>query len=246
MFALYFFILGAIWGSFINVCAYRIPKKLSLIFTRSRCTSCSHPLLIIDLIPLLSYLFLKGCCRHCKTTISIQYPIIELIFACSALFLYPFISFNIHCLLIWIMYSLLWIITIIDLKTMYIYNNCLFLLLVCGLLNYFIQPQDFIIKALSSLLISIPLLILSKTTTIIGSGDAYFLGIIAFILGFNKTLLAFFFGSIFGGIVALFLILLKHKKRKDYIPFIPFLFLGILLSYVYGDIIIDSYLRLLV
>ena len=78
---LYFLIalLGLVIGSFLNVCIYRIEKEESISFPPSHCTSCNHRLGIKDLIPVLSFVILKGKCRYCNEKISLQYPIIEVI-----------------------------------------------------------------------------------------------------------------------------------------------------------------------
>lgn len=85
------FLTGAIWGSFLNVCIYRIPLKKSIAKGRSFCPSCGHTLGVLDLVPLLSYLFQRGKCRYCKAQIPIRYFIVELVTA--VLFLISFLLF---------------------------------------------------------------------------------------------------------------------------------------------------------
>ncbi len=71
------FIFGAIVGSFLNVCIYRIPRKKSIVFPSSRCTNCNAPIRAFDNIPILSYVLLRGKCRECKARISFRYPFVE-------------------------------------------------------------------------------------------------------------------------------------------------------------------------
>ena len=79
MMGIFVLILGTIIGSFLNVCIYRIPKEESIAFPPSHCMNCGNQIKWYDLIPVLSYVFLRGKCRFCKEKVSIRYPIIELI-----------------------------------------------------------------------------------------------------------------------------------------------------------------------
>lgn len=88
------FVTGLCWGSFLNVWIFRIPEKRSIANGRSACMSCGHTLNALDLIPLFSYLFLRGKCRYCKSKISWQYPAIELLVGC--LFLLTYFRFDLN------------------------------------------------------------------------------------------------------------------------------------------------------
>lgn len=85
---MYSLIFGLIIGSFLNVCIYRLPRKESIAFGRSHCTNCNTIIKWYDLIPVLSYIFLRGKCRKCKSKISIQYPMVELVNGLAYLGLY--------------------------------------------------------------------------------------------------------------------------------------------------------------
>ena len=82
------FILGIFIGSFLNVCIYRIPKKETIVYGRSHCMTCNKEIKWYDLIPVFSYLFLRGKCRYCKEKLSLQYPCVELITGIIYLALY--------------------------------------------------------------------------------------------------------------------------------------------------------------
>jgi prepilin signal peptidase PulO-like enzyme (type II secretory pathway) len=73
-----FFCLGLIFGSFLTAVTYRVPRGLDWVSARSKCTACGHALGVLDLIPVFSWLFLRGKCRHCGVKISARYPLIEL------------------------------------------------------------------------------------------------------------------------------------------------------------------------
>lgn len=90
---MYSLIFGLIIGSFLNVCIYRIPRKESIAFGRSHCTNCNTVIKWYDLIPVLSYIFLRGKCRNCKTKISIQYPMVELVNGLAYLGLYMILGY---------------------------------------------------------------------------------------------------------------------------------------------------------
>jgi len=91
---MYSLIFGLIIGSFLNVCIYRIPRKESIAFGRSHCTNCNTVIKWYDLIPVLSYVFLRGRCRNCKTKISIQYPMVELVNGLAYLGLYMILGYR--------------------------------------------------------------------------------------------------------------------------------------------------------
>ncbi len=73
------FVFGALIGSFLNVCIYRIPKEKSIVTPSSKCPSCGTPIRFYDNIPILSYLILRGRCRSCKAKFSARYPVVEFI-----------------------------------------------------------------------------------------------------------------------------------------------------------------------
>ncbi|HOV43732.1 MAG TPA: prepilin peptidase, partial [Syntrophothermus lipocalidus] len=73
------FFLGLSVGSFLNVCIERLPKGESVISPPSHCTACGHRLGLLDLVPVLSYIYLKGRCRYCQTPFSLQYPVVEMV-----------------------------------------------------------------------------------------------------------------------------------------------------------------------
>lgn len=89
------FLIGIVIGSFLNVCIYRIPKKETIVYGRSHCMTCNKEIKWYDLIPVFSYLFLRGRCRYCKEKISLQYPCVELITGIIYLALYFCMGLNI-------------------------------------------------------------------------------------------------------------------------------------------------------
>jgi leader peptidase (prepilin peptidase)/N-methyltransferase len=117
------FILGLIVGSFSNVCIYRIPRNESIIYPASHCPKCRSSISPKDNIPLLSYILLKGRCRNCKSKISIQYPIVELLTGLTYLIIYLIYGLSIQTLIYIILSSALIIIAFIDLKILFPYRE---------------------------------------------------------------------------------------------------------------------------
>ena len=122
---LLFFIVGTIFGSFYNVVGYRVPKGESLIYPSSHCTKCNHKLGILELIPILSFLFLGGKCKNCKDKISWFYPIFEFISGVLFALSYVVFGFSLECLLSIVFISMLLIIIISDYQTMIIPDSVL-------------------------------------------------------------------------------------------------------------------------
>ena len=110
------FTLGLLIGSFLNVCIYRIPKKESIAFPPSHCTSCETKLRVLDLIPILSYIIAKGKCKYCGDKISPQYPLVELLNGILYLLLYLKYDYSLNFIFYSILVSTLLVISFIDYK----------------------------------------------------------------------------------------------------------------------------------
>ena len=108
------FIMGITIGSFLNVCIYRIPRGESVVSPPSRCTRCSHSLAWYDLMPILSYIFLKGKCRYCREGISPRYPIIEALNGILYLFIFYYFGLSFEFYFYCFMASILIVICLID------------------------------------------------------------------------------------------------------------------------------------
>lgn len=109
-------IFGMIIGSFLNVCIYRIPRKESIVIGASHCTKCGNGIKWYDLIPILSYLILRGKCRYCKEKISLQYPCIELITGVSYLFMYLWLGLTVWFGLALLVFSVLLVLIVIKIN----------------------------------------------------------------------------------------------------------------------------------
>ncbi len=255
---LYILLIGFSVGSFLNCLIYRLEIGKKPV-GRSFCPNCKHILFFLDLIPLFSFLFLKGKCRYCKKKISWQYPLLELLTAIIFVAIFSFISpsFFLEFILLinlFFCFSLLLVIFIYDLKHYIIPNKIIYSAIVSAffhiVIKFFIENNsqifiNHIITAFLVFLFFFSIYFLTKEKGI-GFGDvkyAFFLGLF---LGFPNSLVALFFSFTAGAILGVILIGLKIKKRKDMIPFGPFLVLGTFIGFFLSEIIISWYFNLLI
>ncbi len=253
---LIFFLYGIVIGSFYNVVIFRTISNQSVAFPSSHCYSCKHKLGTLDLIPVFSYLFLKGKCRYCKEKISIQYPLVEI--ACGVVFVMLYNYFqvvSISLILALAFFSVMLIIFMIDLKTMIIPNKfvliALFIAIAYQLSVYPISTSLIINMAIGGISVSGTLLalyvfgifILNKE--VIGFGDVKLYTAIGVLLGMQYAFLSLFITVLVGGLVATILLVSKSKLIKNReMPLGPFICLATFIVYLYGPMIIDTYLQL--
>jgi leader peptidase (prepilin peptidase)/N-methyltransferase len=251
------FALGASVGSFLNVVVYRIPAGLSILWPPSRCPHCLHKLGKRENIPVLGWLWLRGRCRHCKGTISIRYPLVEI--ATGILFLLLFWTFEVSIQTIgyWIFCSWLLALSIIDLDTMTLPNSLTQSGLVAGLAFQIITATSWVevINSLMSGIIGAVLGIwLFDTITILGSiifgqaamggGDAKLAAMLGAWLSWKYLLLAGFLACACGAFVGGGAIALGLLRRGQPMPFGPFLAMGAVITLFAGEAILSTYLRL--
>ncbi len=246
------FIFGSVIGSFLNVCIYRIPRNISIITPSSRCPYCNMPIKAIDNIPILSYIFLAGKCRQCKTKISLRYPLVE--FMNAILYVMTLWRFGIgwYTLAYLILCSSLIAITFIDIDFQIIPDKItipgIFIGLITGSL---FLPDPFmrysVLGFKSSIIgftiggtIYYAIAVISKGG--MGGGDIKMMAMVGSFMGWKSVLLTTFIGSLTGSLFGLFLIIFKGKGRKTKVPFGPFLALGTLITLFYGQELLDFYL----
>jgi leader peptidase (prepilin peptidase)/N-methyltransferase len=242
-------LFGLILGSFLNVCIYRIPIKESVIRPRSHCPYCGDNLRLLDLIPVLSYISLKGKCRYCKHPISAVYPMVEILSALFLWLIYRYLGLSFKGMFYTILFCILITATFIDWKHRIIPNGLILFGVAVGLifnlLGFGIPFLDglygFLLGGGSLLLVALlSLLILRKEG--MGGGDIKFIGMIGLYLGWRHTLLALILSVYIGGLISLFLLIFKIRKKGDYIPYGPFIALGTLIAMFYGTEIINWYI----
>lgn len=258
-------ILGITSGSFINAFVWRLKinagvepserdKDLSILTGRSMCPNCRHRLGVFDLIPIVSWIFLRGKCRYCHQKISIQYPVVEIstgLLSLAYLFFWPYrllqmnniISFFLALVILYGLVAL----ALYDIKWYVLPTKIIYWLFFIGIIFQLLILHGNYDRAI---LLNIIL------GTIIGGGLFYLLYIISsgkwigggdirlgFLLGFllgslTNSILLIFFASVFGTILSFLLILFKKSTIKSLVPFGPFLIISYIVIQLFGISII--------
>lgn len=243
-------IFGAIVGSFLNVCIFRIPKNESIVIPGSHCPNCNTPIKFYDNIPILSYILLGARCRYCKHSISIQYPIVEVITTISSFLIFIKFGISTDYFVYFFFICALIILTVIDLYHQIIPDVISLPGIVVGLLASLIIRNVSFLESLigmilgggSLFLIAVAYQWLFKKEGM-GGGDIKLLAMIGAFLGWKSVFITIILSSFIGSIVGIILISIKGKDFKYAIPFGPFLSIGAAISLFYQKEIIDWYLR---
>ncbi len=263
---IYFFVFffGAAIGSFLNCVICRLGTKKRAFSERSACPKCKHNLEFFDLIPVLSFLILRGKCRHCGKKISFQYPLVEiatgLVFILILSFHLPVVHFyqlvNIVFLLLCACFLI--IIFVYDLKHYLIADEILFpgIFIALGYrlfesfqINNFLSVDfkfffNYILAALTASGFFLIIFIFSRGKWI-GFGDVklgIFLGLFS---GWPRIIAALFLAYMIGGIISTALLILKKKNMKSELPFAPFLITSAFIAMLWGEALIGWYLKLI-
>lgn len=245
-----FFLVGAMVGSFINVVADRIPAGKSIISPPSHCSECNYKIPATENIPIFSYLWLRGHCRHCGATIPPRLFWVELGTAILFAFLYWHYGLSWELALVTFYCCLFITLLLIDLEhnilpNKIVYPGMLIALIIAGAGSIFgFEPSAiahrgfhlWILNAAIGGVIGFVLLLLPALLYRggMGWGDVKLAGLIGLVTGFPLVLLAMFLAIVSGGLTAAVLLLLKLKGRKDAIPFGPFLSLAAIITLLWG------------
>lgn len=255
-----FALLGLAVGSFLNVCIDRLPIGKSIIRLPSHCESCNQKLRARDLVPLFSYLWLRGHCRYCRAKIPLRLPLVELatalIFASLTWHYGPGLQ-----LAIALIYSCLFLVIFaIDLERRLILDIVVYPAMVLALIfssfwNGFGEwPSPGILNALLGGVVgfgfmgSIYLIALWRYRSVgggMGLGDVTLAGLIGIVTGFPLVFVALLLGILSGGVVAISLLIVRLRRGKDPIPFGPFLAVATMVALLWGQGILDWYTGLL-
>jgi len=248
------FILGAVLGSFYNVCIYRIPNKLSVVNPPSHCYNCNTRLKPLDLVPILSWTLLRGKCRYCGQKISTRYALVELLTGILFVFVYSVYGFNVITLDYFLLVSLLVIITFIDLDHYIIPDELIIfgsaVALIFNILGQGISIKYSLLGALicgGGMLALIYLIKIVTKKEVMGGGDIKLFGIIGLFLGIRLGLLTILLSVYVGAIYGLGSIIYSKIKKTEFnsmIPYGPFISVGALISILYNTSIIDWYIGL--
>lgn len=246
------FLFGAVIGSFLNVCIHRIPSGISIVTPPSSCPNCGKHISFYDNIPVLSYMILGGRCRKCKTSISFRYPFVEVLNGGLWTALMWRFDFQWSTVVYAVLVSSLLVITFIDLDHQIIPDRISIPGIPIGMLLgslILIDPflrtsalgwENSLIGAVLGFGLFYAIAVLSRGG--MGGGDIKLMGMLGGFIGWKGVLLTTFFGSLFGSVVGLFLVVFKGGGRKSKVPFGPFLAGGALLSLFFGQEILGWYL----
>ncbi len=240
---IYALLFGLLIGSFLNVCIWRLPRRESIITPSSHCPSCNRPIAYYDNIPVASFLFLKGRCRHCETKISWRYPFIEIANGLGYVMLIRRYGLEGSTGVYAVLFSALLVITFIDLDHQIIPDRITLPGMVLGLIAAAVLLPHGFIDGMAGLLLGGGLFYLIAVLSGggMGGGDIKMIAMVGAFLGWRAVLLTIFIGAVAGSVVGLFLMVIKGKGRKTPVPFGPFLSLGTIVFLFLGQEIIEWY-----
>lgn len=243
----FFFIYGLVFGSFYNVVGLRVPKKESIVSPPSHCTVCDRRLTAVDLIPVFSYVFLRGKCRGCGTKISVIYPLMELVTGGLCALSFYYLGFSIELAVALLFISMLVIITVSDIAYMLIPNKILLPFGIAIALLRIVSPLvpwwDSFLGATVGFLVLLLIAVVSKGG--MGGGDIKLFFVIGLVLGTKLTLFTLFLAALIGSIVGIIHLCRTRQGRKTPIPFGPSIAAAAVISYFYGNLLVGWYLSLL-
>lgn len=242
------FLFGLAIGSFLNVCIFRIPNKESIVTGRSHCTSCGHAIRPYDLIPVFSWLFLRGRCRDCGAKISPVYPAVELLNALlwlAAYLLYGFHPFFFVCAAF---LPALIVVSFIDAAHREIPDRINLYILIIGCLAMIFSRETSIPERLIGFIaVSLPLLVAAVVSKGgMGPGDIKLAAVAGLVVGWKLALFALLVGSVAGAVFGLAYAAATRKGLKAAIPFGPFLSAGFCLAALCGGRLIAWYIAAVV
>jgi leader peptidase (prepilin peptidase)/N-methyltransferase len=249
-----FILLGLFTGSFLNVCIDRLPRDQSIVFPPSHCAECDRKLKVLDLIPVFSYIWLRGRCRYCGARIPARLLVVEAVTALLFGFLCWNYGISIELGIMIVYSSMLIIIFVIDLEHLLVLNKIVYPGMALAFIFSFFNPavrtfsvflpnlgiESALLGGVVGLgIMAVPFLLYRQG---MGMGDVKLAALVGLMVGFPLVLMAVLLSWILGGIVAGILLALKVKGRKDAIPAAIFLTVTTLITLLWGQPIWEWYL----
>ena len=241
----YIFIFGVCIGSFTNVLIYRIPLQENIATKSSHCMSCGEKIKWYDLVPLVSYIILRGRCRHCKAKISVQYPLVEFISGIGYVLIFLTNGINLPSLVFCLSFSCLVVISVIDWRTYEIYNCMIYALLALAVIRVIYEAiidyhsiPEYVIGFFA---VSTILFIIYKASheRAMGLGDVYLMAAGGLLLGWKHIILALVIGAVIGSVIHYILMLVLKKDHM--LALGPYLSAGMFITMLFGDGILAWY-----
>ncbi len=248
-----FALLGAAIGSFLNVCIDRLPAGKSIVYPPSGCDTCQHRLSIKDLVPVISYLWLRGRCRYCRAPIPYRILCVEVISATLMALTYWRYGFTFESAVVAFYCFLFVVLGVIDLEHGLILNKVTYPTAGIALLIDVLLPPSFLLIVISRGIVSgllggaigfgLFFLLVVVSRGGMGWGDVKMAALIGLATGFPLVVIALLMGMILGGLVAGVLLLFKKRGWKDTIPSGAFYALGAMATLLWGTNILNWYLK---
>jgi len=225
------FLFGAVFGSFMNVLIYRLPRGVSIVKPRSFCPKCKKPIPGYENIPIISFLILRGRCARCRAPISWQYPAVEALTGIVFLFLFLRYGISFDYLFYLFFFCGLIVISGIDFTHQLIPDIISMPGIILGII-YQLTKHNLILGLIGAAFGGGLILLIrvlggwAYKKEVMGMGDVYLTAMIGAFVGFPNIILAIFIAAVFGAIIGIIYLAVTRKQRETPIPFGPFLSLG--------------------
>jgi len=237
-------LIGIVLGSFLNVCADRLPAGKSIVTPGSHCPHCKRSLTALELIPVISYVILRGRCRTCGTPIGARSPIVELL--TGGLFALTLARFGLSLttLLASVYICFLMVMAITDLESQRILNSVVFPAIGVALVAAFFTPGRSLMQLLLGGVVGFVILFLLAALVSggMGMGDVKLAAFIGFMVGFPQVGLVLLLAFVIGGLIAGVQWAAGRLSRGDRVAFGPYLALGAVIGLLYGDQLLTLWL----
>ena len=242
---IFIFLFGIVIGSFLNVCIYRIPMHETIVSERSHCMKCGYQLAWYDLVPLFSWLALRGRCRKCKAPISPQYPIVEAVNGVLYVLIFWVKDFTLESVFYCLLVSALIVLSVIDWRTYEIPIGINIFILTLGVLHLLTDLKNWPIYIIGFFSVSIFLfliVVLSKGRAM-GGGDVKLMAVAGLLIGWQNIVLALFLGCIIGSVIHI--IRMKVSDAESMLAMGPYLSAGIFIAAMWGNDMISWYTNIM-
>lgn len=243
------FVFGAVVGSFLNVCIYRIPEGISIVSPPSRCMGCGRLVPFYYNIPIFGYIFLGGRCAFCKVPLSLQYPFVEALTGGVAVALFVKFGLSLELFAMFVFSAALVVITFIDLRLKIIPDVISIPGIILGVILSFFMTAPGVVNSLIGAAVGGGFLLAVASAYFfmtgregMGGGDIKLLAMIGAFLGWRAVIVTVLAGSFLGAVIGAAVMLIAGKNSKYALPFGPFLAFGAFLHLFYGDELIRWYL----
>ena len=239
---------GALIGSFLNVCIHRLPRRESIVWPASHCPSCMKAIAWYDNVPLISYAWLGGRCRTCRTAISARYPAVEVLNAVAYVAVFWRFGLTPEAFCYAALCSALILVTGTDLSHRIIPDAVTLPGIAIGLLSgAFLLPIGLLNSLVGMSVGGGILLVLAWLSPLLfgkegmGGGDIKLMAMVGAFLGWKPVLLAIMVASLVGSIIGGLLIAAGWLRRHEYLPFGPFLAVGSMIALFFHEPLLSWY-----